>query len=45
MVVSDWLQYVLILGLGFGLGWISRYGRRKGIQEARFDSKTGKEIK
>ena len=43
--MSDWLQNLLILALGFGLGWISRFGRRKGIQEARFDSDTGKEIK
>ncbi len=43
-MVSGWLQNLLMLALGFGLGWISRFGQRKGIQEARFDSKTGKEI-
>ena len=26
-------------------GWISRFGRRHKIEEARFDSKTGKQIK
>jgi len=38
---------VEILGavlLAIALGWISRFGRRKGVNEARFDSRTGKEI-
>ena len=26
------------------LSWIAAYGRRKNLTEARFDSKTGKEI-
>ena len=39
-----WLQNLLILGLSYGLGWLSRFGQRKGIREARFDSETGKEI-
>jgi hypothetical protein len=34
----------LTLAIGFALGWIARWGVRKKIEEARFDSKTGKQI-
>jgi len=44
VVVRDALIAVGSLAIGFGLGWIARFGERKGIREARFDSKTGKEI-
>ena len=43
--MSDWIQSLLMLALGFGLGWITRFGMRRGIKEARFRSDTGKEIK
>jgi hypothetical protein len=35
---------VIALAIGFGLGQLNLIGKRKGIREARFDSKTGKEI-
>jgi hypothetical protein len=33
-----------MLLVGYILGRVNDFGRRKGIREARFDSKTGKEI-
>jgi len=44
VVVRDVIIMVGSLAIGFGLGWIARFGQRKSIAEARFDSKTGKEI-
>ena len=44
-MVSVHFETVATLGLGFILGWVSRFGRRKNISEARFESKTGKQIK
>ena len=43
-MVRDIIIAVGSLAIGFALGWIARYGDRKGIKEARFDSNTGEEI-
>jgi len=43
-VTRDSLISVGTLVVGVALGLISWFGRRYGIKEARFDSKTGKEI-
>ena len=44
-MVSSTLEAVGIIVIVVALGLISRFGRRRGISEARFDSKTGKQIK
>jgi hypothetical protein len=44
MVVTVTVAIIGAVILAMALGWISRFGRRRGISEARFDSKTGKEI-
>jgi len=45
VVSRDSIIAIGTLVVGTALGLINWYGRRKGIQEARFDSKSGKEIK
>ncbi len=45
MVVSDDLEMIGIVAIAIALGVIARFGRRKKIVEARFDSETGKQIK
>jgi hypothetical protein len=44
-VVVSKIEIIATAALTLTLGWIAAYGRRKRIGEARFDSKTGKEIK
>ena len=43
-MVRDAIIPIGMLLVGFVLGRINDFGRRKGIRAARFDSKTGKEI-
>ena len=43
--MSTSVESIGIIVLVIALGAIARFGRRKGIVEARFDSKTGKQIK
>jgi hypothetical protein len=44
VVVKEAIVPILMLLVGYILGRINSFGRRKGIHEARFDSETGKEI-
>ena len=44
-MVKDLIVPIGCLVLGFLLGQLNMLGKRRGIGEARFDSKTGKEIK
>ena len=44
-MVSEGVETILMLTIGFGLGWLAHWGMRRGIGEARFDSETGKRIK
>ena len=43
--MRDLVITVVSLAIGFVLGQLNLFGKRKGTGEARFDSKTGKEIK
>jgi hypothetical protein len=45
VVVKNWIVPIICILVGFVLGRISDFGRRRGITEARFDSESGKEIK
>ena len=44
MVTYTW-EAIGIAAVTVVLAVIGRYGRRKGIAEARFDSETGKQVK
>ena len=44
-MVKDWMIPIVCALLGYLVGRLNVYGRRKGMGEARFDSKTGKQIK
>jgi hypothetical protein len=44
VVVSDFQTTALMMLLGGVIGLVSWVGRKRNIGEARFDSKTGKQI-
>ncbi len=37
--MSDTVEAFIMLALGFGLGWLGRWGYKRGYGEARFETK------